>query len=138
VSGFVLDCSVTIAWCFEDETNSYTDAVLKDLADTGAVVPSIWPLEVANVLLVAERRNKISKAQSRRFVELLQSLPIAVDDVSVARAWDGILSLAREQQLSAYDAAYLELAMREGLPIATSDMALKRAAIRCGVAMRRG
>ncbi len=133
---FVLDCSVAMAWCFEDETNPYTEAVLQDLADAGAVVPSIWPLEVANVLLVAERRKKISKAQSRRFVELLQSLPIDVDEVSTARAWDGVLSLAREQYLSAYDAAYLELAMREGLPVATADNDLKKAAKRCGVVVR--
>ncbi|MBF8258810.1 MAG: PilT protein domain protein [Actinobacteria bacterium] len=136
MSGFVLDCSVAMAWCFEDETNPYTEAVLQDLADTGAVVPSIWPLETVNVLLVAERRKRISKAQSRRFVELLQALPIAVDDVSAARVWDGVLSLAREQQLSAYDAAYLELAMREGLPIATLDAALRKAAKRCGVAVK--
>ena len=136
MTGFVLDCSVAMAWCFADETNSYTEAVLQDLADTGAVVPSIWPLEMVNVLLVAERRKRISKAQSRRFVELLQSLPIAVDDVSASRIWDGVLSLAREQQLSAYDAAYLELAMREGLPLATADNALKRAAKRCGVVVR--
>ena len=136
MTGFVLDCSVAMAWCFADETNPYTEAVLQDLADVGAVVPSIWPLEMANVLLVAERRKRISKAQSRRFVELLQSLPIAVDDVSAARVWDGVLSLAREQQLSAYDAAYLELAMREGLPLATADNALKRAAKRCGVVVR--
>jgi predicted nucleic acid-binding protein len=127
---------VAVAWCFGDETNPYSEAVLQDLADTGAVAPSIWPMEMANVLLVAERRKRISKAQSRRFVELLRTLPIAVDDVSVARAWDGVLSLAREQHLSAYDAAYLELAMREGLPIATRDKALRKAAMRCGVAVR--
>lgn len=136
MTGFVLDCSVGMTWCFGDETNPYSEAVLQDLADTGAVVPSIWLLEMANVLLVAERRKRISKAQSRRFVELLQALPIAVDDVSAARAWDGLLSLAREQQLSAYDAAYLELAMREGLPIATLDAALRKAAKRCGVAVK--
>ena len=136
MTGFVLDCSVAMTWCFGDETNPYSEAVLQDLADAGAVVPSIWLLEMANVLLVAERRKRISKAQSRRFVELLQTLPIAVDDVSAARAWDGVLSLAREQQLSAYDATYLELAMREGLPLATADNALKRAAKRCGVVVR--
>ncbi|MCL5884153.1 MAG: type II toxin-antitoxin system VapC family toxin [Deltaproteobacteria bacterium] len=136
MTGFVLDCSVAMAWCFGDETNPYSEAVLQGLADNGAVAPSIWPLEMANVLLVAERRKRISKAQSRRFVELLQALPIAVDDVSAARAWDGVLSLAREQQLSAYDAAYLELAMREGLPLATLDGALRKAARSCGVALR--
>ncbi len=136
MTGFVLDCSVAMAWCFADETNPYTEAVLQDLADAGAVVPSIWPLEMANVLLSAERRKRISKAQSRRFVELLQTLPIDVDDVSAARVWNGVLSLAREQQLSAYDAAYLELAMREGLPLATADNALKRAAKRCGVVVK--
>ncbi len=136
MNGFVLDCSVAVAWCFGDETHPYSEAVLQDLADTGAVAPSIWPLQMANVLLVAERRKRISKAQSRRFVELLRTLPIAVDDVSVARAWDGLLPLALEQQLSAYDDAYLELAMREGLPIATLDNALRKAAKRCSVAVR--
>lgn len=136
MSGFVLDCSVAMGWCFEDEADPYSDAVLGDLADAGAVVPSIWPLEVANVLLTAERRKRISKAQSRRFLELLQGLPISVDDASVSRAWDGALSLARDHDLSAYDAAYLELAMREGLPIATRDDLLRKAARRCGVPVK--
>lgn len=136
MSGFVLDCSVAMGWCFEDEAGPYPDAVLGALADTGAVVPSVWPLEVANVLVTAERRKRISKAQSRRFLELLQGLPISVDDVSVARAWDGALSLARDLDLSACDAAYLELAMREGLPIATRDDLLRKAARRCGVPVK--
>lgn len=136
MSVFVLDCSVAMAWCFPDEAGPYSEKVLEDLAGSGAVVPSIWPLEVANVLLSAERRTRISKAQSRRFVELLQALPISVDETRAATVWDGVLSLARDQKLSAYDAAYLELAMREGVPIATRDETLLKAARRCGVPVK--
>lgn len=136
MSVFVLDCSVAMAWCFPDEAGPYSEKVLEDLGGSGAVVPSIWPLEVANVLLSAERRTRISKAQSRRFVELLQALPISVDETRVATVWDGVISLARDQDLSAYDAAYLELAMREGVPIATRDKTLLKAARRCGVPVK--
>jgi predicted nucleic acid-binding protein len=122
-----------MSWCFEDEAAPYTESVLDRLAGEEARVPAVWPLEVANVLLAAERRRRLTEAQSRRFVELLSTLPIHVDETTPARAMDGILSLAREQSLSAYDAAYLELAMREGLPIATRDLPLTEAARRCGV-----
>ena len=133
MSGFVLECSVAMSWCFEDEAAPYTESVLDRLAGEEARVQAVWPLEAANVLLAAERRRRLTEAQSRRFVELLSTLPIHVDETTPARAMDGILSLAREQRLSAYDAAYLELAMREGLPIATRDLPLTEAARRCGV-----
>ena len=133
MSGFVLECPVAMSWCFEDEAAPYTESVLDRLAGEEARVPAVWPLEVANVLQAVERRRRLTEAQSRRFVELLSTLPIHVDETTPARAMDGILSLAREQSLSAYDAAYLELAMREGLPIATRDLPLTEAARRCGV-----
>jgi len=125
-----------MTWCFEDEVRPYTDAILEQLATEEALVPALWPLEVANALLAAERKRRLAKAQSLRFVELLQTLPIVIDVSTSARAMESILSLAREQQLSAYDAAYLELAMREGLPLATAGNALKRAAKRCGIVVR--
>ncbi|MBW1982232.1 MAG: type II toxin-antitoxin system VapC family toxin [Deltaproteobacteria bacterium] len=130
---FVLDCSVTMSWCFADESDYYSDVVLDQLSKTEALVPSIWPLEVVNVLLVAERRKRINKAQAMRLVELLQSLPVAIDVSTAERATGSIHLLAREHKLSSYDAAYLELAMREGLPLATRDDQLARVAKRCGV-----
>ena len=122
---FVLDCSITMSWCFADEADGYADAE--------AVVPSIWPLEVANVLIVAERRQRINGAQLARLVELPRSLPVIVDGVTLDRVMGAVLMLAREHKLSSYDAAYLELAMREGIPLASRDERLIEAAHRCGV-----
>ena len=78
--GFVLDCSVTMAWCFDDEATPYTDGVRDSLADMRAVVPSIWPLEVANATIVGERRKRLDEARSRRFFVLLEALPIVLDE----------------------------------------------------------
>ena len=130
---FVVDASVTMAWCFLDEATSYTWAVLDRLQDTGAVVPTIWPLDVASVLLVGERRQRLTAAETTRFVQTLQGLPITVDDGEMTGALGPILALGREHGLSAYDAAYLELAMRLGLPLATQDARLSAAAARTGV-----
>ena len=90
---------------------------------------------MANVLLVNERRKKLSKAESERFLTLLQALPITVDEQTAQRAWSGTLGLARERDLSAYDGAYLELAVRLRLPLATIDDQLRKAAARAGVAL---
>lgn len=130
---FVLDCSVTMAWCFEDEAADYADAVLTRLAVAEALVPAIWPLEVANVLLVAERRDRLTQADAARFVRLLRTLPISIDTGTSERALDTILDVGREYRLSSYDASYLELAMREGLPLSTQDSALRQAAAKCGI-----
>jgi len=131
---FVLDTSVAMAWCFEDETNPYADAVLDSLIDNAALAPSIWPLEVGNVLLVAERRNRISQPDSMRFLELLSSLPIKIESFSEQRMFEAVLNLARNLGLSSYDASYLDLAMQTGLKLATLDQSLRKAADRCGVA----
>ena len=128
----VLDCSVTMAWCFEDENDDYSDGVLAALAEGEAIVPAIWPLEVANVLAAAERRRRLKEADSARFIELLSALPIMVDEGTHDRALDVILSLARSFGLSCYDAAYLDLAMRTGAHLATRDEALKAACIEAG------
>jgi len=108
----VVDCSVTMAWCFEDECDELADAVLDALADGEAWVPSLWPLEVANVLVAAERRRRLTAADSARFIELLMGLPIVVDDRSHERALSQGLAAARQLGLSVYDASYVELAMR--------------------------
>ncbi|MGB8701305.1 MAG: type II toxin-antitoxin system VapC family toxin [Thermosynechococcaceae cyanobacterium] len=133
MSRFVLDCSVSLSWCFEDEANPYADSVLDALQDSSALVPSLWAFEAANALLVAERRNRISSAQSIRAIALLQALPIFTDEVSPHQSMTATLSLARSHGLSAYDAAYLELALREGLALATLDKRLELAAQGCGV-----
>lgn len=129
----VLDCSVAMSWCFEEEAGDYADRVLDALEEGEAFVPSVWPLEVANVLVVAERRGRLKVGESARFLELLQSLPIFVEEVSLPRATGAVLSLARELDLSVYDASYLELAMRSGLALATHDQALAKAADAAGV-----
>ena len=135
---FVLDCSVTVAWCFEDEATPYADAILGRLETGEAVVPSLWPLEVANVLLVGERRKRLTEADTSRFVTLLRNLPIFVDEETSRRALDPVLTLARQQGLSSYDAAYLELAMREGCELATLDDRLRETAARVGVTVLTG
>lgn len=130
---FVIDNSVVMTWCFQDQTSKYTEAVLDRLEVSEAYAPAIWPLEVGNVLLVAERKNILSKADVIRFLSLVQGLPIIVEQESLARMLTEILALAREHHLSAYEASYLDLAMRFGLPLATQDKALTMAAKKCRV-----
>ena len=130
---FVVDASVALAWCFEDEATPYAESVLDRLQQTEAAVPSIWPLEVANVLLTAERRQRLTEAQTVRLAQLLRGLPITIDTEGLTQALGSTLSLGREYGLSAYDTSYLELAMRQGLSLATQDAALREAAARAGV-----
>jgi predicted nucleic acid-binding protein len=130
---FVLDCSVVMAWCFESEADPYTDAVLRALSKWTAVVPAVWPLEVVNVLLVAERRRRLGGGDVIRFLDLLGGLPIVVDGPVSIPDLAVLLALGREHRLSAYDAAYLHLAMRECLPLATHDRALRAAARAAGL-----
>ncbi len=132
---FVVDNSVIMAWCFEDETNAYTDAVLESFEAYEGVVPAVWPLEVGNVLLLAERKGRLVKADVVRFLELITGLPIAVEQESAERMLTDIITLGRELHLSTYDASYLDLAMRSGLPIATQDKLLMKAARKCGVSL---
>ncbi len=125
---FVIDNSIVMSWCFHDEANDYANAVLNSLTDAAAIVPSIWPLEVLNVLLVAERRQRLQQTDSARFLALLTQLPIIVDQSRLERRMGELLALGRANQLSSYDASYLELAMRQGVPIATLDEKLIAAA----------
>lgn len=130
---FVIDNSVVMAWCFKDETSQYADHILDRLEDSTGFVPSIWPLEVSNVLLVAERKKRISEAGSTRIIALLSDLPIIVEQEPPERMIKEIFTLARKHKLSSYDASYLDLAMRKGLPIATLDKNLLAAAKRSKV-----
>jgi len=122
-----------MAWCFEDEADQYADYVLNLLVESEAITTSLWPLEVANVLLTAERRKRLTEADSIEFVHILSQLPITVDQETADRALSETLFLGRKYRLSAYDAAYLELAMREGVELATRDKELRKAATKCGV-----
>jgi predicted nucleic acid-binding protein len=122
-----------MAWCFQDESTAYTESVFDRLWETDVLVPAIWPLEVGNVLLSGERAHRLTQADTARFLQVLQALPIIVDTQTSPRAFGPVLALGRENGLSAYDAAYLELAMREGLALATLDESLRTAAGRAGV-----
>ena len=130
---FVLDASVTLSWAFKDETTGYTEKVLESLLEYTAIVPSIWPLEIGNGLLVAERRKRLTHADSFQFLNMLSQLPIEVEYHTMEIMSGKIIELARKERLSSYDASYLEIAMRHGLPLATKDRALRMSAKRCGV-----
>jgi predicted nucleic acid-binding protein len=128
VSRFVLDASVVLAWCFPDENSAVAEhvAALFKKGDTG-VVPSFWPHEVLNALLVGERRNRISIELVRSFLADLAALPIVLEQFPAKIVFDRIQRLSREHVLTAYDAAYLDLALDSGLPLATLDEDLVRA-----------
>jgi predicted nucleic acid-binding protein len=130
---FVLDCSVAIAWCFHDEANAYADGIAAGFPGIKAIVPALWRLEVANTLLMGERRKRSTEADTVRWLAYLRSLAIMVDDETSSQAWHDALALARTHDLSVYDATYLELALRRDLPLASLDNKLKTAASVVGV-----
>jgi len=133
MSDLVLDVSLSRAWCFADEATAESWAILELLQTGQAQVPALWLWETANVLVQAERRGRISPAAIRTFLGLLEGLPISVDQPGTASAWHDTLALARSHRLTSYDAAYLELALRRGLPLASRDQALQAAARAEGV-----
>jgi predicted nucleic acid-binding protein len=124
----LLDNSIALAWCFESEQTAEVMALLDRVSEHGAVAPQLWPIEALNGLLVAERRQRIDRATARKFGAFLQSLPIVIDDQTADRVWTVTAELASHHGLTAYDAAYLELARRLALPLATKDRALRAAA----------
>jgi predicted nucleic acid-binding protein len=130
---FVVDNSVALAWCFEDEQTTEITALLDRVSETGAAAPQLWPIEALNGLLSAERRGRIDGGMRRRLAGFLRDLPIRIDDEMASQAWGATAQLAELHRLTAYDAAYLELAMRLGLPLATSDKPLIAAAQTAGV-----
>lgn len=133
MSVFVLDCSIAVAWLFDDEASPETDALLGRLREDGALVPGNWRLELGNVLTQAERRNRIAGVQIAAYLDLLDRLPIVTDAETESRVLREILTLARTENLTTYDAAYLELAMRRNVQLATRDRALIRAARGIGI-----
>lgn len=132
---FVLDNSVALAWCFRDERTSLSIALLDRVTQEGAVVPQLWPLEALNVLLAAERRKRIDRDLRLRLTGFLTALPITIDAETADQTWGATARLAEAHGLTAYDAAYLELAQRLGLPLATQDAELIAAARATGVGL---
>jgi predicted nucleic acid-binding protein len=137
VTELVLDASVALSWCFKNEASTIGDRVLERLAGAAASVPAIWHLEIANVLALSERRGRITPANSTEFIALLETLVIVIDEETPSRALGRVLDIARAERLTAYDAAYLELAMRLGVPLASKDGDMCDAAERLGVSVLR-
>lgn len=133
MTGLILDCSIAVTWCFEDEASDTCDALLERVRDVGALIPSLWCLELGNVMIQAERRGRITPADVAIRLELIGDLPIIVDNETSLRALHQILALARAYNLTTYDATYLELAIRHGLPLATNDKRLRSTSINAGV-----
>ena len=130
---FVLDCSVTMAWLFPDEATEATDRLRDSFVADRAFVPSLWPVEVANVLLAATRCGRVGVDEWPEICAHLDVLPIEIDPVSTPRVWGAVLQLANRHGLSVYDATYLELAVRMRIPLATLDRALAAAGQAAGV-----
>jgi predicted nucleic acid-binding protein len=133
LTGVVVDASTVLAWCFPDETSDYADGVLVSLEGRTVLVPAVWALEIANAILTGERRKRLNQPEIRRFTTLLESLSLVQDVQPVGERVNHVLPLARAHGLSAYDAAYLELAIRHRAPLATLDGKLQKAAKKAGV-----
>lgn len=129
----VVDASTTLAWCFPDEASDYADDVLVSLAGKTIFVPAVWCLEVANAILVGERRKRLSPSDVVRFMSLLDGLSVVEDVQPLSEHLRNVLPLAKKYELSAYDAAYLELAIRRRSALAAFDGKLRRAAQKAGV-----
>lgn len=130
---FVLDASVALSWCFPDESNDYANMVLQRFKTDTAAVPAIWSLEVSNALVVGYRRSRMSLEQVQTAAKLLSGLEIMVDTVSTVHVLHKTLNVALAYGLSAYDAAYLDLAQRLKCPMATADTKLYQAAKSIGI-----
>jgi predicted nucleic acid-binding protein len=133
LTGVVVDASTALAWCFPDETSDYADVVLVSLERKTMLVPVVWGLEIANAVLAGERKKRLNQPEIQRFITLLESLSLVQDVQSVGQHVSNVLPLARQYSLSAYDAAYLELSIRHGAPLATLDGKLQKAAQKAGV-----
>jgi predicted nucleic acid-binding protein len=133
VSACVLDSSAALAWVLPGEDDQDADRLLDLVSTEGALVPDLWLLEVANVLLMAERRRRITLVERRQALAALQELPLQVEPASAARCWNDVLDLAAGQGLTVYDASYLELALRQRRPLASFDRKLRQAAGALGV-----
>ena len=130
---FIVDSSVALSWCFEEERTPATTALLQWVGETGAVAPQHWPLEALNGLMMAERRNRVDAERRRRLARFLSDLPITLDAETSVQVWTATQDLAELHRLTVYDAAYLELALRQNLPLASLDGPLRAAGAARGV-----
>jgi predicted nucleic acid-binding protein len=130
---FVIDASITLAWCFDDESSLGADRILDRMEHEEALAPAHWPLEVANALCTAERRGRMDASDLSRLRALLAALPVEIAPVELTTATGGVLEAARKYGLTVYDAAYLDLAAIRGLPLATIDGQLRAACAQAGV-----
>lgn len=130
----VIDASVALTWVLEDEQSQSTDVVLDHIENTQSViaVPALWLLEIGNALLVAERRGRLASSDTERALVLLRSLPLQLHQLTAVQL-ESVVALAREHQLSTYDASYLATAIAGGFPLATLDGRLREAATVAGV-----
>jgi len=126
---FVLDCSITLSWLLPDERDAATDALIGELERTTAVVPAIWPYEVANALLVAQRRARIDKYDLIRVRGALAALPIEVEAVAGNHLLSAVSDLGERLGITSYGAAYVELAARRRLPLATLHARLRKVCV---------
>jgi len=129
----VVDSSAICSLCFDDEANAATEPLLEQLALGDVWVPALFLWEVANVLLMAERRQRLSQAQRVEALRTIEDLGLMVDRPDPGVIWHDGIQLASQTGLTSYDAAYLELAMRLGTPLATQDKALQQACLKLGV-----
>ena len=132
---FVVDSSVALAWCFEDEQTRPVMDLLDRVAESGAIAPSLWPLEALDGLLMAERRRRLDAKRRQRLAGFLRGLPITLDAETADQAWTATARLAERHRLTLYDAAYLELAQRRKLPLATLDGDLIKAGKALGMTL---
>lgn len=132
---FVLDSSAALAWYLPRQQTERTDALMHRMAEQGALTTALWPIEVANVLLIYERRGQLTAAERMGAAAFYNSAPIEIDTQTAERAWSTAFDLALAHKLTIYDATYLELALRSGLPLATLDQALGKAAAALGVSV---
>ena len=135
---WVLDASIALAWALPDEASDQADRFLSRITAKDVLwVPSLWWYEVANALVVAERRKRLTEADGIHLIDLYRALPIKTDMVSGTAVIEQLRTLARQYNLSAYDVAYLELALRKGLGLATADLNLQSASKKAGVKILR-
>jgi predicted nucleic acid-binding protein len=132
---FVVDSSVALSWCFEDERTPATKALLERVGENGAVAPQLWPSEVLNGLMMAERRQRIDAGRRRQLADFLRELPITLDPETTIHVWGTTQGLAERFRLTVYDAIYLEMAQRRHLPLASLDRELRNAGAALGMTL---
>ncbi len=123
---FVLDSSVALSWVLPDESNPAVDTLCDRLTDDVALVPPVWPLEIGNALLVGVKRGRLTSRDLSRLLSEMRALPVEIDSASTARSLEETLGIAQRYDLTTYDASYIELAKRRGVPLATLDHRLRK------------